>query len=98
MRRIQKQGIDLSRISIIPEPTKVPLQRNGTDPVPRLAEIRGEGSLHKLQLPFSFNAYLVSGYDETRTILTDRNSYSNDIRHLFHGDGPATSDDIGGLG
>ncbi|KQY60699.1 cytochrome [Aeromicrobium sp. Root495] len=98
VRRIQKQGIDLSRISIIPEPTKVPLQRIGTDPVPRLAEIRGEGALHKLQLPFSFNAYLVSGYDETRTILTDRGSYSNDIRHLFHGDGPATSDDIGGLG
>ena len=98
VRRIQKQGIDLSRISIIPEPTKVPLQRHGTDPVPRLAQIRGEGSLHKLQLPFAFNAYLVSGYDETRTILTDRSSYSNDIRHLFHGDGPATSDDIGGLG
>jgi cytochrome P450 len=31
-------------------------------------------------------------------VLTDRDSYSNDIRHLFDGDGPATSDDIGGLG
>jgi cytochrome P450 len=31
-------------------------------------------------------------------VLTDRDSYSNDIRHLFNGDGPATSDDIGGLG
>ena len=31
-------------------------------------------------------------------MLTDRDSYSNDIRHLFDGDGPATSDDIGGLG
>lgn len=98
MRRVRRKGIDLSRISFIPEATKVPLQRNGLDPVPRLAEIRGQERLHKLSLPFSFNAYLVSGYDETRTVLTDRDSYSNDIRHLFHGDGPATSDDIGGLG
>ncbi len=98
VRRIRRKGIDLSRISFIPEATKVPLQRVGTDPVPRLAEIRGSGRLHRLSLPFSFDAYLVTGYDESRAVLTDRDSYSNDIRHLFHGDGPATSDDIGGLG
>ncbi len=40
----------------------------------------------------------MTGYEESRRILTDRDSYSNDIRHMFHGDGPATSDDIGGLG
>lgn len=98
LRRVRRKGIDLSRLSFIPEATKVPLQRHGTDPVPRLAEIRGQERLHRLSLPFSFDAYLVTGYDETRTVLTDRDSYSNDIRHLFHGDGPATSDDIGGLG
>ncbi|MEJ7633647.1 cytochrome P450 [Aeromicrobium sp.] len=98
MRRIQKKGIDLSRISFIPETTKVPLQRNGMDPVPRLAEIRASDPMHKLDLPFNFRAYLVTGYEESRRILTDRDSYSNDIRHMFHGDGPATSDDIGGLG
>ena len=48
MRRVRRKGIDLSRISFIPEATKVPLQRHGTDPVPRLAEIRGQESLHKL--------------------------------------------------
>ncbi|AXT84848.1 cytochrome P450 [Aeromicrobium sp. A1-2] len=98
MRRIQRKGIDLSRISFIPEPTKVPLQRHGLDPVPRLAEIRATQPMHKLDLPFNFRAYLVTGHDEARQILTDRDSYSNDIRHMFHGDGPATSDDIGGLG
>lgn len=98
VRRIQKKGIDLSRISFIPEPTKVPLQRNGMDPVPRIAEIRATEPMHKLDLPFNFRAYLVTGYEEARRILTDRDSYSNDIRHMFHGDGPATSDDIGGLG
>jgi cytochrome P450 len=98
VRRIQKKGIDLSRISFIPEPTKVPLQRNGMDPVPRIAEIRATEPMHKLDLPFNFRAYLVTGYEESRQILTDRDAYSNDIRHMFHGDGPATSDDIGGLG
>ena len=54
MRRIQKKGIDLSRISFIPEKTKVPLQRNGMDPVPRIAEIRATEPMHKLDLPFNF--------------------------------------------
>ncbi len=98
VRRIQRKGIDLSRISFIPEPTKVPLQRIGTDPMPRMAEIREQERLHRLDLPFGFDAYLVTGHEESRAILTSRDEYSNDIRHLFHGDGPATSDDIGGLG
>jgi cytochrome P450 len=98
VRRIQKKGIDLSRISFIPEATKVPLQRSAMDPVPRIAEIRATEPMHKLDLPFNFRAYLVTGHEESRRVLTDRDSYSNDIRHMFHGDGPATSDDIGGLG
>ena len=98
VRRIQKKGIDLSRISILPESTKVPMQRIGTDPVPRLAQIRATEPMHKLDLPFDFTAYLVTGYEESRQVLTDRDSYSNDIRHMFSGHGPATADDIGGLG
>lgn len=98
VRRIRRDGIDLSRIAFIPEQTKVPLQRTGTDPVPRLGEIRDTRRLHRLSLPFAFDAYLVTGHDDTRTLLSDRDAWSNDIRHLFHGDGPATSDDIGGLG
>ena len=98
VRRIQRRGIDLSRISFIPEATKAPLQRVGTDPVPRMAELRDTQRLHRLQMPFDFRAFLVTGHEDSRAVLTDRHSYSNDIRHLFHGDGPATSDDIGGLG
>ena len=98
-RRIRRKGIDLSRIAFIPEPTKVPLQRIGTDPVPRIAELRREGPLYRLPVPFvDFRVWLLTGYEESRAVLTARYSYSNDIRHLFDGDGPATSDDIGGLG
>lgn len=98
VRRIRKKGLDLSRFSFIPEKTKVPLLRIGTDPVPRLAEIRATAPMHKLNLPFDFTAYLVTGYDESRRVLTDRDNYSNDIRHMFSGEGTATADDIGGLG
>lgn len=97
-RHVAKHGIDLASFSAIPEPTKAPLQRVGLDPVPRMAEIRAEGPLHRLDLPFNFTAYLVTGHDEARQVLTARDTYSTDIRHLFSGDGPATSDDIGGLG
>lgn len=98
VKRIQKNGIDLSALSFIPEKTKIPLQRAGMDPLPDIAEWRAAEPMRKLELPFTFTAYLITGYDETRNVLTDRDSYSNDIRHLFHGDGPATAEDIGGLG
>jgi cytochrome P450 len=98
VKRIQKNGIDLSALSFIPDQTKVPLQRDGVDALPQIAQWRATEPMRRLELPFSFTAYLVTGYDEARTILTDRDSYSNDIRHLFLGDGPATADDIGGLG
>jgi cytochrome P450 len=97
-RRIQRRGIDLSQLSFIPAPTKVPLQRHGVDPLPRIAELRAAGPLSRLPLPFDFAVYLVTGYAEARTVLADRDSYSNDIRHLLGGLGQTGADDIGGLG
>lgn len=97
-RHVAKRGIDLASLSFIPEQTKVPLQRVGMDPVPRMNEIREQEPLHRLELPFDFTAYLVTGHEQARQVLTARDTYSTDIRHLFSGDGPATSDDIGGLG
>ena len=99
VRRIRKKGIDLSRVAFIPEPTKVPLLRIGTDPIPRIAELRSRGPLYRLPMPFvDFRVWFLTGYQESRSVLIARDKYSNDIRHLFDGDGPATSDDIGGLG
>ncbi|MFT4299977.1 MAG: cytochrome P450 [Aeromicrobium sp.] len=98
VRRIRRKGIDLSTISFLPEQTKVPLQRDRTDPLPQIRQWRETQPLVPLDLPFDFTAYLVTGYEQTRAILTDRDSYSNDIRHLFSGHGPATADDVGGLG
>jgi cytochrome P450 len=97
-RRVQKKGIDLSSLTFIPEPAKVPLQRVGTDPVPRLAQLRATDPVHRLKLPFDFRVHLVTGHEQVRAVLADRDSYSNDIRHLLPGTGPATADDVGGLG
>ena len=97
-RRIQARGIDLSRLKFIPEPTKIPLRRNGVDPLPEIKRYRETAPMRLLPMPFDFRLWLVTGYAETRQVLTDRTSYSNDIRHLFTGDGPSTADDVGGLG
>lgn len=97
-RRIQAKGIDLSRLKFIPEPTKIPLRRNGVDPLPQIKHYRETAPMQLLPMPFDFRLWLVTGHDESRQVLTDRSSYSNDIRHLFSGDGPTTADDVGGLG
>ncbi len=74
-RRIRRKGIDLSRIAFIPEPTKVPLQRIGTDPIPRIAELRRGGPLYRLPVPFvDFRVWLLTGYEESRAVLTARDS------------------------
>jgi cytochrome P450 len=97
-RRLGKGPVDLARLTIIPEKVKFPMRRIGLDPLPKMAEVRAEGPLYELPLPFGIRAWLVPGYAESREVLTDNTSYSNDIRHLFSGDGPTTGDDIGGLG
>ena len=98
VRRIRRKGIDLSRIAFLPAGAMVPLRREGTDPVAELRGWQEVGGLHRLPLPFDFDVWLVPDHETARAVLTARDGYSTDIRHLFHGDGPATSDDIGGLG
>ena len=95
---MQRKNFDLSKISFVPESALLPLRRIDVDPVPALAHTRAANPMAKLDLPFGPNAWLVTGYDEARSVLTDSRNYGTDIRHLFGQDGPATGDDIGGLG
>ena len=96
--RIRRRGIDLSNIPFLPESAKAPLQRNGTEPLPWIAQVRATDPVHRLDLPFAFDVHLVTGYELTRSVLADQHSYSNDIRHLFSAGGGASAEDIGGLG
>ncbi|MGY1856999.1 cytochrome P450 [Modestobacter sp. SYSU DS0290] len=97
-RRIRTKGIDLAELTFLPEAAQLPLLRQGTDPVPELAELRARCPVERLDLPLGFAVHLVTGYEQARTVLADRDSYSNDIRHLFSDEGPGSTADVGGLG
>ncbi|HEV7189175.1 MAG TPA: cytochrome P450 [Blastococcus sp.] len=96
--RIRRKGVDLSELTFLPEAARLPLLRNGTDPVPELAAVRARGPLHRLDLPFGFAVHLVTGHEQARAVLAERDAYSNDIRHLFKDAGPGSVADVGGLG
>ena len=98
VRRIRKKGIDLSRVAFIPDPRRCRCcERHRSDPA--IAELRTPGpAVPSPDAVRRLSGLAPDGHQESRVVLTDRGSYSNDIRHLFDGDGPATSDDIGGLG
>ncbi|MGY1608398.1 cytochrome P450 [Geodermatophilus sp. SYSU D00700] len=97
-RRMAHGQLDLSRLRALPEAATVPLRRAGTEPDPRLAQLRASGPLHRLDLPFEPSVHLVTRAAEARAVLADRDGFSTDVRHLFSGTGPATADDVGGLG
>lgn len=96
--RIRRTGLDLTELTFLPEPARLPLLRNGTDPVPELAALRAHHPVHPLDLPFGFAVHVVTGYEQARAVLADRESYSNDVRHLFHDGGHGSVADVGGLG
>ena len=96
--RIRRKGLDLSELTFLPEPARLPLLRTGTDPVPELAELRATRPVHRLDLPLGLSVHLVTGYEQARAVLADRHSYSNDIRHLFRDASEGSVADVGGLG
>lgn len=97
-QRIRRKGLDLSELTFLPEGARLPLLRNGTDPVPELAGLRSRCPVQRLDLPFGFAVHLVTGYEQARAVLADGDSYSNDMRHLFRDAGPGSAADVGGLG
>jgi cytochrome P450 len=97
-RRIRRKGLDLAELTFLPEPVRLPLLRSGTDPVPELAQARARCPVQRIDLPFGFAVHLVTGYEQARTVLTDRDSYSNDMRHLFRDASEGSAADVGGLG
>src|SRR3954452_24150859 len=96
--RIRRKGLDLSELTILPESVRLPLLRNGTDPVPELRDGRATGPVKRLDMPFGFGVHLVTGYDQARAVLADSQSYSNDMRHLFKDSSEGSVADVGGLG
>ncbi|MEC3976081.1 cytochrome P450 [Amycolatopsis sp. H20-H5] len=98
LARQQKNGFDLSKISFLPEAALMPLKRDGLDPVPDLRQRREEAPIAKLDLPFGMNAWLVTGYEESKAILGRVKGFSTDFTNLVGSAGVTAEQNPGGLG
>ncbi len=98
LARQQKNGFDLSKMSIIPDNALMPLRRDGLDPVPELGRIRAGEPISKLDLPFGMNGWLVTGYDEAKAVLGKVSEFSSDFTNLVGNAGVTEDQNPGGLG
>jgi cytochrome P450 len=90
--------LDLSRLDNVPGPFRLPLLRNGLDPVPELGYRRDAEPVTRLGKLFGLSIWLVSGYPEAKQVLGHRDGYSNDIRPYVGNRHTSDAHDIGGLG
>ena len=90
--------LDLANVSRLPESVLWPLKREGLDPVPELARRREQEPVSRLQVPFGIKAWLVTGYDEVRAVLSKADAFSNDFSNLTGSAGVAAAHNPGGLG
>jgi cytochrome P450 len=94
LSRAQKDGANLS---MLPDAALMPLRRNGLDPVPELAAARAE-PISRLKLPFGMRAWLVTGHEEAKAVLSDGKGFSNDYTNLIGTAGIEADTNPGGLG
>jgi cytochrome P450 len=91
-------GVDLSKVTTVPDRLAWPLTRDGFDPVPRLARLREAEPVAKLTSFLGMDVWVVTGDAEARQVLAHTTAFSNDIRPLLGKRGDADSGVIGGLG
>jgi cytochrome P450 len=85
-------------LSLLPDEALLPLRRTGLDPVPELGALRAREPVSPLKLPFGIRGWLVTGYEETRTVLGSAAVFSSDFQHLVGKAGITAEQDPGGLG
>lgn len=90
--------LDVSAIRHFPERARLPLLREGVDPVPGLAAARASGDVVRLTRVLGLDVWLVTGHDAARTVLADDTAFSNDLRHLLGGRPRSAAEQVGGLG
>ncbi|MFD9600742.1 cytochrome P450 [Streptomyces sp. NPDC056708] len=98
LSRIQKYGIGSSTIRLLPEDLLMLLRRDGLDPVDKLAGLRAKAPVSKVSLPFGMDAWLVTGYEESKAVLGSADGFSTDFAHLATNAGVAAEQSPGGLG
>lgn len=98
--RLQRGDADPSSLlARFPDEALMPLRRVGLDPVPELGALCEHEPVSRLKMPFGLRGWLVTGYEETRTVLAaDPQTFSNDFTHMIGTAGVAADKDPGGLG
>jgi cytochrome P450 len=96
--RRRSSGDTDSLLSMLPDSALVPLKRDGLDPVAELGRRRAAEPVSRMKLPFGLRAWLVTGYEETRTVLSAGSSFSNDFTNLIGTVGITAEQNPGGLG
>jgi cytochrome P450 len=90
--------LDLSNVSALPDSVLWPLRRTGLDPVAELGDRRDREPVSRLRVPLGIRAWLITGYDEVRTVLGSGDAFSNDFSNLTGSTGVAAQHNPGGLG
>lgn len=98
LARSMRDGLDLRKLRFLPESVTLPLKRDGVEPLPELAQVQAEEPVKQLAHMFGKGIWLVTGYDEAKTVLSDKDSWSNDLGQFVSQEGRSPEEQIGGLG
>jgi cytochrome P450 len=99
LNRTMRNGIDLRKLRFLPDSMTLPLKRDGLDPLPAMAKVQAEAPVKKLADLFGKGVWLVSGYEESREVLSGgAELWSNDLGQFVSQDGRTAEEQIGGLG
>lgn len=82
----------------VPASIRFPLQRDGVDPVARLATTRERGDVVRFAHLLGTRVWLVTGYDVARQVLADSEAFANDVRDIIGRQDRPPAERIGGLG
>ncbi|GGU50653.1 cytochrome P450 [Lentzea flava] len=80
LAHLSRTGFDLESSWFVPSRVLAPLRRNGLNPVPELARMQAQGPITRLPLPVT--VWLVTGYEASKQVLVDSDSFSNDFGNL----------------
>lgn len=93
LARTQKNGFDLGRL--LPDHTLLPLKRSGLDPIP---ELRTHAPITRIKVPLGARVWLVTGYEESKAVLSRTTGISNDFTNLIGNTSAVAEQNPGGLG
>lgn len=94
----KRRGPGKSILDRLPGSVLIPLQREGVAPNAELSRIRDTEPVSRLKLPLGIRGWLISGYAESKAMLSDPKSFSNDFGRIVGAVGVTVNHRPGGLG